>query len=270
MDDRLQWYHHLAIGATSRAMAISIMYPLDTIKTMIQNNATAKTSLLTYSHKNYYQGFSYVLGTQSWYAMAVFGTYENLKKYLTSVNPKANKKKIYLQSALIADFTGSIFLCPMEVIKQNIQIGRYTTASHAFYGISRAEGVRGLYKGYYSLLLRDLPFRCIQLPLYDGLKDYYNISDKNIHECTTFNNFASCVLGAFSGMVAGTITTPTDVLKTYMMCNTYKNNLTISIKNIYNTKGVYGFFAGLPYRVVYLGGSSSIFFMCYEKLRQYI
>ena len=267
--DTLQWYHHLLIGAASRATAISFMYPLDTMKTMIQNNATVSNSNLVYFHKNYYKGYQYALLTQTLYGMTVFGIYENLKLLLLKTYPKdTSTMNIYLQSALIADFTGSVLLCPIEVVKQNIQIGRYTSASYAFYGIHKTEGVKGLYKGYYSLLSRDLPFRCIQLPLYDKLKETYsNNKQQNL------NIPISALLGASASIIAGAITTPTDVIKTYLMCNSRNkqsgsnHNISNSIYHIYNAKGFFGFFSGLSQRILFLGGSSSIFFMTYEYLR---
>ena len=36
-----------------------------------------------------------------------------------------------------------------------------------------------LYRGYYSLLLRDIPFRAIQLPIYDKFKENSDINMLN-------------------------------------------------------------------------------------------
>jgi solute carrier family 25 S-adenosylmethionine transporter 26 len=244
-----EWYSHLLIGGLSRAVAVSITYPLDTLKTILQNNATHKGYAM---HKGYdlYKGYKYTLATQAAYGMAVFGTYENIKRIWGANNPA-----VYLQSALISDLIGSVLLCPCEVIKQNIQIGRYASISSAVQNLK----LHGLYKGYSGLLLRDLPFRVIQLPLYDTLKDKYGTSLYN-----------SCIMGATAGMVAGAITTPTDVIKTHMMCSQEKKNIAQTIKYIYMKTGLLGFVAGLPARVMYLGGTSSVFFMSYETLKQYL
>jgi solute carrier family 25 S-adenosylmethionine transporter 26 len=264
----LQWYDHLGIGAVSRAIAISIMYPLDTMKTLIQNNASTKAEALVYWHHNYYKGYTYALATQSLYGMTVFGTYENFKNILSNhVYTKATPNiYIYLHSALLADFTGSLLLCPIEVVKQNIQIARYDKVSHAFMDIMKHYDIQGFYRGYYGLLLRDLPFRAIQLPLYDKLKDSYIENKKS----DTLNSGTTASLGAIAGMVAGSFTTPTDVIKTHMMCNSSQQSFFATFSYIYKIKGMSGFFAGLPQRIIFLGGSSAIFFMCYEKLREYV
>jgi solute carrier family 25 S-adenosylmethionine transporter 26 len=239
-----EWYSHLLTGGLSRAVAVSITYPLDTLKTILQNNTTQKQGVIAYS--NLYKGYRYTLVTQAVYGMAVFGTYENIKMMW-----RANNPTVYLQSALIADLIGSVLLCPCEVIKQNIQIGRYASMQNL--------KLHGLYKGYSGLLLRDLPFRVIQLPLYDTLKDMRGASLYN-----------SCIIGAIAGMVAGAITTPTDVIKTQMMCSQEKKNIAQTVKYIYMKTGLLGFVAGLPARVIYLGGTSSVFFMTYETLKHYL
>jgi solute carrier family 25 S-adenosylmethionine transporter 26 len=243
-----QWHSHLLIGGLSRGIAVSLTYPLDTLKTIRQNNATQK---LKYNYHNLYNGYRYALFTQALYGMTVFGTYENIKIYLGN----KNNTSAYFQSALIADLIGSVLLCPCEVIKQNMQLGRFTSVYSAVQTLRFA----GLYKGYSSLLLRDLPFRVIQLPLYDTLKDKYGTSLYN-----------SCFIGATAGMVAAAITTPTDVIKTQMMCSQEKKNIMQTVKYIHMKAGLLGFVAGLPARVLYLGGTSSIFFVSYETLKHYL
>jgi solute carrier family 25 S-adenosylmethionine transporter 26 len=243
-----QWYSHLLIGGVSRSIAVSITYPLDTLKTVMQNNATQN---LKYNYHNLYNGYRYTLVTQALYGMTVFGTYENIKIYLGN----ENNTFAYFQSALIADIIGSVLLCPCEVIKQNVQIGRFTSV----YSVVQSTKLKGLYKGYSGLLLRDLPFRVIQLPLYDTLKDRYGTSLYN-----------SCFIGATAGMVAAAITTPTDVIKTQMMCSQEKKNVMQTVKYIYMKAGMMGFVAGLPARVMYLGLTSSLFFVSYETLKHYL
>jgi hypothetical protein len=68
-------------------------------------------------------------------------------------------------------------------------------------------------------------------------------------------------------MIAGALTTPIDVIKTQLMCN---NSNFSSIIQLYNKKGYYIFFSGLLQRIFFLGGSSSIFFIIYETLRNNI
>lgn len=253
----LIWYQHLGIAGISRATAVSIMYPIDTIKTIVQNNPLQPK----HDFKTLYKGYPYAIITQSIYGMAVFGTYEIIKAKINAKKQNNNHNTnnnllVYIQSALTADILGSLFLCPCEVIKQNMQIGKYRSAFEAFKDIIYHHKVKGLYKGYDALLLRDLPFRVIQLPLYDKLKELYDTSIPAV----------SCSVGATAGMVAAAVTTPIDVIKTNLMCS-HNTSIKDIIHTVYAKNGLISFFSGLPHRVIYLGGASSIFFMSYESLR---
>jgi solute carrier family 25 S-adenosylmethionine transporter 26 len=218
----------------ARGLTISLLYPLDTLKTIKQNNFKINNIQL-------YNGYRIALLTQIPYGMLVFGTYEKVKKY------GAPNIYNYIVSAIFSDFCGSLFLSPCEVIKQNIQIGKYKSITETI----KYENNR-LYKGYYSLLLRDIPFRAIQLPIYDKLKEN---SDNNM------------LNGAFAGMFAGFITNPVDVIKTKIMCSNDQYEIKKTIINIYNKDGILGFLNGIIYRTSLLGLSSAIFFIFYENLR---
>ena len=249
----------LLAGGISRGISVSIVYPLDTIKSRLQYSKTTGSV-----YTSLYRGYLYTVITQANYGMLVFGTYEMMKKYGNYGN---------ILNACFSDIVGSIFLCPCEVMKQNIQIGRYKSIYHAMNNMN----IGMLYKGYTGLLARDLPFRTIQLPLYDYLKDRQN---------------NACVNGAVAGMTAAAITNPVDVIKTQMMCNVSNasnvsnvsnasnvsnvknmkyNTICSTITSIYNTPGGRGglkaFAYGLPQRVIYLGSVSSIFFIVFEKIK---
>ncbi|MCD9643082.1 putative S-adenosylmethionine carrier 2, chloroplastic [Datura stramonium] len=50
----------------------------------------------------------------------------------------------------------------LQVVKQRMQTGQFASAPDAVRLIVAKEGFRGLYAGYGSFLLRDLPFDAIQ------------------------------------------------------------------------------------------------------------
>lgn len=59
---------------------------------------------------------------------------------------------------------------PTEIVKQRMQTGVYASIGEAFASISAAEGLVGFYRGYWSLIAREIPFSFIQFPLWEGLK----------------------------------------------------------------------------------------------------
>lgn len=59
---------------------------------------------------------------------------------------------------------------PTEIIKQRMQMGVYDSLPEAFNAIRTAEGLAGFYRGYWSMIAREIPFSFIQFPLWESLK----------------------------------------------------------------------------------------------------
>ena len=54
----------------------------------------------------------------------------------------------------MGDVTGSGWLCPSEVMKQQLQAGIYPTMSEAIKGIWKKNGLGGFYQGFTGGLAR--------------------------------------------------------------------------------------------------------------------
>jgi solute carrier family 25 S-adenosylmethionine transporter 26 len=67
---------------------------------------------------------------------------------------------------------------PTEIVKQRMQTGMYKSIGEAFVGIRSAEGLVGFYRGYWSLIAREIPFSFIQFPLWEGLKVRWLVSSQ--------------------------------------------------------------------------------------------
>jgi solute carrier family 25 S-adenosylmethionine transporter 26 len=82
------------------------------------------------------------------YGVATFGSYEIYKEYLEANYPAM---QLWLRSFLAAvagDMTGSMLLCPSEVVKQQVQGGIFADMSSAVKGILATDGPFGFYRGY--------------------------------------------------------------------------------------------------------------------------
>ena len=91
-------------------------------------------------------------------------------------------------------------------------------------------------QGYSGLVARDLPFRAIQLPLYEALKQAYaqrfcdGASDQ-------LSPPAAAGLGACAGMTAAAATTPVDVIKTQMMCGSGREGVGAIVRRLVAAEG---------------------------------
>ena len=61
---------------------------------------------------------------------------------------------------------------PVEVVKQRLQAER-SVMSQVIRNAVREEGFLGLYRGWGSTLVREIPFSALQFPLWESLKIWY-------------------------------------------------------------------------------------------------
>ena len=113
-------------------------------------------------------------------------------------------------SAMCGDLASSVVKVPREVVTQNLQTGQYGSGMHAFTSILRRDGPLGLYRGYVSTALRDIPFMIVMFSVYENVKLYSGGLLAKYWWC-------SALAGAASGGLAGLCTTPVDVVKTRIM-----------------------------------------------------
>lgn len=164
---------HLVAGATARGVSILCLYPLDTMKTRLQITGAAKAHLPPLSLSVLFKGVFGSLAGQIPYGMLTFGFYEVYKAQFLTQFPQFRVELIYFVSAILGDLTGSVWLCPSEVIKQQVQSGIHDSVGSAITAIHRKHGLKGFFKGYSGQLFRDVPFRAISLPTYELVKSYY-------------------------------------------------------------------------------------------------
>lgn len=81
----------------------------------------------------------------------------------------------------------------------------------------------------------------------------------------------AAALGALVGVVAATLTTPADVLKTRAMTGAGEPaGLAATARAVVRTRGYAGLFAGAPHRALYVGPSCAIFFVVYEAAARFL
>eukprot|EP01082_Thalassiosira_pseudonana_P009648 g8574.t1 g8574 contig3:414018-415324(-) len=260
---------HLAAAAAARALSIFGMYPIDTIKTrmqMRQGNAWRVEGL--------YSGVMGSLVGQVPYGVLTFGSYEIYKQSLLTRFPNVKPTFIYALSAILGDITGSGWLCPSEVMKQQLQAGIYGNMGEAVRGIWKKSGLRGFYQGFTGGLARDVPFRVAQLTTFEVTKSIYlraKRSNNKDNDSIALSPLEAAICGAAAGSFSAAITNPLDRIKTLMMTDTtnaYGGSVVACASKILRDDGIGGLFAGVGPRVGYIAPSVCIFFVTYELVQQ--
>ncbi|XP_054880768.1 S-adenosylmethionine mitochondrial carrier protein isoform X4 [Poeciliopsis prolifica] len=90
---------------------------------------------------------------------------------------------------------------PTEVVKQRTQASPSSTTYSMLLATLREEGVRGLYRGYGSTVLREIPFSLVQFPLWEYLKARWQPSSPPL---STWRRPGSCWPRLFAGSVPRT------------------------------------------------------------------
>ncbi|CAI5480062.1 unnamed protein product [Closterium sp. Yama58-4] len=249
-------------GGAAGVTVETVLYPIDTIKTRLQ----VASSGGGINFKGLYSGLSgNLIGVLP--ASAIFiGVYEPVKAFLLNALPENISVAAHLAAGAAGGTAASLVRVPTEVVKQRMQTGQFPTAVNAVKTILSKEGVRGLYAGYGSFLLRDLPFDAIQFAIYEQLKIQLKKTLKR-----DLKDPEMAVVGAVSGAITGAVTTPLDVIKTRLMTQGTSGQYKGIIDCIQKTAaqdGVGALFKGVGPRVMWIGIGGSIFFGVLEKTKQ--
>jgi len=166
-------------------------------------------------------------------------------------------------AAMIGEASQVLVRNPFELVKQNMQIGKYKTLKEAITDIYKSNGLRGLYRGYFVTVIREIPFGLIQYPLYEYCKTKFRNRE--------FNILDTCKAGAIAGGISAFLTTPIDVVKTRIMTSGDKTfdfrKFIPTLKNVYENEGINKLFSGVYIRVFYISVGGMIFFGTNEYLK---
>ena len=146
---------------------------------------------------------------------------------------------------------------PTDVVKSRQQTSAYGRISSyaALRQVVATEGVRGLYRGYGSTIFREIPFTCIQFPLYEYLK-------RQLGERTWWHAAGA---GSIAGAVAACCTTPLDVIKTRIMLAKVSptpgasTRIGPTLLHLVRHEGVGALLAGVVPRTLWIGLGGAVF-----------
>lgn len=216
--------------------------------------------------------------------------------------------------AALASLPTNVFKVPVEVWKQDSQLVNMDMTFQQFVTLSTAEarreeaerysrgdvsrllplvgtsGIDGIYRGWYSMLLREIPYTALQFSCYGALSEagFFSLKDNSalwietLHQSTALH---SAFVGTIAAGLAALGTQPADVIKTRMMTSKYAllerkkdaaetdlaylssdeysrtgASIVESVKELYSTRGLAGFYVGLKARLALVCIGGFVFF----------
>ncbi|KAF9113849.1 mitochondrial aspartate-glutamate transporter agc1 [Mortierella sp. AM989] len=285
--DILKGSYAFLLGSISGAVGATVVYPIDLVKTRMQNQRSKVVGELLY--KNSLDCFRKVIKNEG-----VLGLYRGLGPQLVGVAPeKAIKLTMndlarrhltdkdgnitFINELLAGGIAGGsqvVFTNPLEIVKIRLQVAGEVAKTlegprPGAVAIVRTLGIVGLYKGASACLLRDIPFSAIYFPVYAHLKkDYFNEGPE--HKLAIGELL---IAGAVAGMPAAYFTTPADVIKTRLQVEAKKGESSYTgirdaARKIYKEEGFRAFFKGGPARILRSSPQFGTTLMVYEILQR--
>ncbi|KAI0877016.1 mitochondrial carrier domain-containing protein [Hypoxylon argillaceum] len=276
------------LGSVAGAFGAFMVYPIDLVKTRMQNQRGADPGQRLY--KNSVDCFRKVVANEGFR-----GLYSGVLPQLVGVAPEkaikltvndmvrgvfTDKKsgQILLPYEILAGGTAGacqvVFTNPLEIVKIRLQVqGEMVKATEgaqkrSAMWIVRNLGLKGLYKGASACLLRDVPFSAIYFPTYNHLKkDLFGESPTK-----KLGVVQLLTAGAIAGMPAAYLTTPCDVIKTRLQVEARKGDtsytgLRHAAKTILKEEGFKAFFKGGPARILRSSPQFGFTLAAYEVLQ---
>ncbi|KAF8025004.1 hypothetical protein BT93_F1993 [Corymbia citriodora subsp. variegata] len=212
-------------GGTAGVVVEAALYPIDTIKTRLQAAHGGGKIIL----KGLYSGLAGNLAGVLLASAIFIGVYEPEKQKLLRTFPENLSALAHLTAGAVGGLASSL------VVKQRMQTLEFASAPSTVCLIIAREGFKGLYAGYGSFLLRDLPFDAIQFCIYEQLRIGYRIVARR-----ELRDHENAMIGAFAGAITGAMTTPLDVIKTRLMiqgATKQYRGISHCVKNIIQEEG---------------------------------
>lgn len=257
---------YLVAGAVAGFSVDVALFPIDTIKTRMQS---AEGFIKSGGFKHIYSGLGSAAIGSAPSAASFFLSYEWIKhtmpKVINSPSLDINSPVVHCTAAAIGETVACLVRVPTDNIKQKLQARMFNTTSEAFQSIMQSSGVRGFYTGYFTTIMREIPFSLIQFPLYEAMKRGWR--SRNSRESSSIE---LALMGSLSGSFAAACTTPMDVVKTRLMLHKGSDKLTVSnvVRDVYAEGGVAKFFSGVGPRVAWIGLGGAVFLGGYEATKR--
>ncbi|MCJ1322773.1 mitochondrial aspartate-glutamate transporter agc1 [Xylographa vitiligo] len=285
----LESAHHFALGSIAGAFGAFVVYPIDLVKTRMQNQRSSRVGQVLY--KNSIDCARKVIQNEGFK-----GLYSGVLPQLVGVAPEKAIKltvndlirghfsekdtgKIKLPYEILAGGSAGacqvVFTNPLEIVKIRLQVqGEVAKTTE---GVPRRSamwivknlGLVGLYKGASACLLRDVPFSAIYFPTYNHLKrDFFGEGPTK-----KLGVVQLLTAGAIAGMPAAYLTTPCDVIKTRLQVEARKGDtkytsLRHCARTVYAEEGFRAFFKGGPARILRSSPQFGFTLAAYEVLQK--
>lgn len=300
----------LGVGRGSIAGTLSGMaeetagYPLDLVKTRMQAHGDHPTgamgilreTLQKEGVRGLFKGLGPPFLASSITTATIFGSYAHAVDFLHERYGSRGEVRLahVALAGAVAGFAQAFILCPVDVIKNRMQVGGFGHGGAAGPGnmemvreVIATRGWRGLYLGMVPTLWRDVPGYAVFFASYEFLKRSFAAlpflraapgaaegADDDPHGAGGLSPVAVILAGGVAGMAYHTATYPFDVVKTRIQIQsgstpTYKSTLDC-FRILYRQGGAGALFKGYVPTVLRSFPANAVGFLVYELTLRFL
>ncbi|KIL65393.1 hypothetical protein M378DRAFT_105087 [Amanita muscaria Koide BX008] len=271
--------HSLIAGATAGAIEAFVTYPTEYVKTRSQFTGRKETpiaiireTIKTKGITGLYSGCSALIIGNATKAGVRFVSYDYFKSKLADSQGKVSAPRSLLAGLGAGTMEAIFAVTPSETIKTKLiddskrPNPRYRGLVHGTASIVREEGIRGIYRGLFPVMMRQSANSAVRFTTYTTLKQFVQGTVRPGQQLPSAITFG---IGAIAGLVTVYTTMPLDVIKTRMQSlearKQYRNSFHCAYR-IFKEEGVLRFWTGTTPRLVRLVLSGGIVFTVYENV----
>ena len=231
---------HMIAGSCAGVAEHGIVYPIDTMKTYLQvrydNNAhknlagrsALKNVIATQGMTRMYRGILAVFAGVIPAHSAFFSVYE-ISKEKFGANLQGHHPFAAAASGACATVAHDLFMTPLDVIKQRLQLGCHNGVVDCARCIVKHEGSFAFVRSLPVTLLMNMPYSAVNVAVNESARKF--ISPSGVYDMKTF-----LLSGGIAGAVSALVTTPLDVAKTRLQTQSIK----VICENMYSPSNISG------------------------------
>lgn len=265
----LMSFNDFLSGSIAGIVQVLLGQPLDMMKVRMQTNPleyktlfqTGKKILHSEGPLGFYKGTLSPLCGISFCVAIQFSSNEAAKNFFINMNyrDKSNKNPTklsvlqYVYSGIFAGFCNAFVMSPVELFRIKMQVQskdsavKYNGTVDCAKKIFQNYGLKGVYQGLCSTILRECPAYAIYFGVYETLMQ---MSLKKYNSKSEIPLFHIMSYGALSGVLLWVGTFPFDVIKSRIQADNINDRKYKSILQTFNhivkENGVGGLYKGLP------------------------
>lgn len=283
----LPFSYQLTAGAVAGVSEVTVLYPLDVVKTRFQQqtagNSQYKGVLDCFKRiiseegvGRLYRGMLSPVVVEAPKRAMKFASqqeFANIARELTKDNPHVNKQFTSIITGICTGITEATIVSSFELVKIRMQdrknIGLYNSTSDCAMKIFSQEGPLAFLRGLESAMWRNGSWNGAYFGVIHGIRTHLPLpKTENKKTAETLRNF---IAGTLGGILATTVNTPFDVVKTRIqsfipgpgVVSEYRWALPGVVK-IAREEGVRGLYRGYVPKVLRLGPGGGILLVVFD------